>query len=248
MTPSFEQSFKKRLQIIAKERNLVPAALWQNVLAERFLVRLSTSPYCSHFVLKGGVLLAKHVKLDRETQDLDFAVARLSHEVSALRQVFDEITAIDANDGFIFSNPIIAPLEHFHMKYTGAQIKIKVQFGKAKFPLFIDLGFGDLIKVHEQNVQLLSHSKGPLFEPFVTLNCYPLAFVFAEKLETVLYRGAENSRMKDFHDLHIVFSRKMLFFSLTSPFNPCEGEIAPFAFKVFTDKKGFSYPPTSVDG
>jgi hypothetical protein len=27
-------------------------------------------------------------------------------------------------------------------------------------------------------------------------------FIFAQKLETIIYRGASNSRMKDFHDLH----------------------------------------------
>lgn len=32
--------------------------------------------------------------------------------------------------------------------------------------------------------------------------CYPQEFIFAEKLETVVYRGGANSRMKDFHDLY----------------------------------------------
>lgn len=49
---------------------------------------------------------------------------------------------------------------------------------------------------------LIGNSKGSLFEPSVTLNCYPLEFIFAEKLETVVHRGEENSRMKDFHDLY----------------------------------------------
>lgn len=209
MTSSLEQSFKKRLQIIAKERNLTPSEVWQNVIAERFLVRLCNSPYRSHFVLKGGTLLAKHVELGRETQDLDFSVVRLSNEVSTLQRVLEEIVAIEAKDGFIFAHPKVAPLEHFHMQYPGAQVKINVNFGKSKFPLFIDLGFGDLVKVHEEKILLLGNSKGPLFEPSVILKCYPLEFVFAEKLETVIYRGKENSRMKDFHDLHTLVSTEI---------------------------------------
>lgn len=92
------------------------------------------------------------------------------------------------------------------MQYPGAQVKMSVSFGKSKFPLFIDLGFGDLVKAHEQEILLLGNAKGPLFESSVTLKCYPLEFVFAEKLETVIYRGKENSRMKDFHDLYTLVS------------------------------------------
>jgi hypothetical protein len=103
-------------------------------------------------------------------------------------------------------NPVVAPLEHFHMEYPGAHVKIEVRFGKAKFPLFIDLGFGDLVQVREKELLLLSNSKGPLFEPSLTVNCYPMEFVFAEKLETAIFRGADNSRMKDFHDLYTIAS------------------------------------------
>ncbi len=201
MNSSFEQSFKKRLHNIAKERSLTPAEVWHNVIAERFLVRLCSSPYGSHFVLKGGTLLAKHLRLGRETQDLDFAVQRLGNEIHALQKVFDEIVSIQVVDGFTFVNPRVVPLDHFHMKYVGAQVRIGVHFGKAQFPLFIDLGFGDVVAVQEKNIILSANSKGPLFESSLSLQCYPLEFVFAEKLETVIHRGAENSRMKDYHDL-----------------------------------------------
>ena len=211
MTSALEQSFKKRLQLIAKERNVTPAEVWQNVITERFLVRLCRSPYHSHFVLKGGALLARYVDIGRETKDLDFTIQRLSNEISALQKIFNDIVRVDVKDGFIFMNPVVAPLEHFHMAYPGAHVKIEVRFGKAKFPLFIDLGFGDLVQVHEKEFLLLSNAKGPLFEPSLTVNCYPMEFVFAEKLETAIFRGADNSRMKDFHDLYtIASSGKML--------------------------------------
>ena len=211
MTHSLEQSFKKRLQLIAKERNATPAEVWQNVITERFLVRLCRSPYHSHFVLKGGTLLARYVDIGRETKDLDFTIQRLSNEINVLQKTFNDIVRVEIEDGFVFMNPVVAPLEHFHMEYPGAHVKIEVRFGKAKFPLFIDLGFGDLVQTQEKELLLLSNSKGPLFEPSLTVNCYPIEFVFAEKLETAIFRGANNSRMKDFHDLYtIASSRKML--------------------------------------
>ena len=211
MTSALEQSFKKRLQLIAKERNVTPAEVWQNVITERFLVRLCRSSYHSHFVLKGGTLLARYVDIGRETKDLDFTIQRLSNEISALQKTFNDIVKVEIEDGFVFMNPVVAPLEHFHMEYPGAHVKIEVRFGKSKFPLFIDLGFGDLVQVREKELLLLSNSKGPLFEPSLMVNCYPMEFVFAEKLETAIFRGADNSRMKDFHDLYtIASSGKML--------------------------------------
>jgi predicted nucleotidyltransferase component of viral defense system len=202
MTSALEQSFKKRLHLIAKERNLTPAEVWQNVIIERFLIRLCQSPYRGHFVLKGGMLLARYIHIGRETKDLDFAIQRLSNEIGILQKIFDDIVRIHVGDGFVFLNPVVAPLNHFHMEYPGAHVKIEVRFGKAKFPLFIDLGFGDLVQEHEKELLLLSNSKGPLFEPSLIVNCYPMEFVFAEKLETAIFRGADNSRMKDFHDLY----------------------------------------------
>ena len=113
MTSSQEQSFKKHLQLVAKERNLTPAEVWQNVITERFLVRLCKSPYFSHFILKGGMLLAKHVKLGRETKDLDFTIEHLSNEINLLKKVFGEITGVELKDGFLFANPVITPWNIF---------------------------------------------------------------------------------------------------------------------------------------
>ncbi len=51
---------------------------------------------------------------------------------------------------------------------------------------------------------LLSNSKGPLFEPSLTVNCYPMGFVFAKKLEATIFRGANNSRVRDFRGLYTI--------------------------------------------
>ena len=40
-----------------------------------------------------------------------------------------------------------------------------------------------------------------MFEDPISLEVYPVETIFAEKLETVISRGAANSRMKDYHDL-----------------------------------------------
>jgi len=211
MTAAFERSFKEHLNLVARERHFTPAEVWHNVIAERFLVRLCKSPYRSRFILKGGCLLARHIEIGRETKDIDFAIQRLSNEATRLQKVFAEIAAVHVDDGFLFSNPAVSSLDHLHMPYRGAHVNIEAYFGKFKFLLPVDLGFGDQVNVQEKEILLLSSSKGPLFEQSLTLNCYPMEFIFAEKLETAIFRGVENTRMKDYHDLYtLVSSRKAL--------------------------------------
>lgn len=210
MTSLLEKEFKKRLQLIAKERHLTPAVIWHNVISDRFLARLCQSPYRSNFILKGGTLLAKYLNIGRETKDLDFSIENLERNAETLHKTIEEIISIDVNDGFVFKNVRVEPLNHFHVNYPGAQIRIDSHFYQNRFSLFIDLGFGDHVKVEEKDILLLSNSKGPLFEKDISIACYPMEFVFAEKLETVVYLGAENSRMKDFHDLFSMVNEKNL--------------------------------------
>src|SRR3990167_10965540 len=66
----------------------------------------------------------------------------------------------------------------------------------------MDLGFGDRVDPIDYPIDLTATSKGPLFESKISLHCYPKEFIFAEKLETVVFRGGSNTRMKDFHDLY----------------------------------------------
>lgn len=208
MTTPLEKSFKNRLQLVARERNITPAEVWQNLVTERFLARLCKSPYCSNFILKGGTLLARHVDIGRETRDLDFSVDNLENNINTISQAIEAIISVDLEDGFEFKNVKAESLDHLHTKYPGALIRLDACFGKTRLTLFIDLDFGDHLKAKEENFLLLANSKGPIFESAVSLKCYPMEFVFAEKLETVIYRGAENSRMKDFHDLLSMVNNK----------------------------------------
>lgn len=78
----------------------------------------------------------------------------------------------------------------------------------------MDLGFGDRVDPIEQPIDLTTTSKGPLFESRISLYCYPKEFIFAEKLETIVFRGEGNTRMKDFHDLYSLISLDVLDSSL----------------------------------
>ncbi len=202
MTSDAEKSFKAKLRAIAKEKNRDPADLWQTLTLERFLVRLAKSEYAKHFVLKGGVLLSKYIEIGRETTDLDFLAQKISNEVNKLKVIFEKIATMDHHDGFSFREVKVNELVHPHMSYPGVEVAMMAYFGKTRFKVAIDIGFGDIVNPVKYTIPLTTSSKGDLFEHSVSLACYPKEFILAEKLETIIYRGSFNSRMKDFHDLY----------------------------------------------
>ncbi|CAM0117284.1 nucleotidyl transferase AbiEii/AbiGii toxin family protein [Rhabdochlamydiaceae symbiont of Dictyostelium giganteum] len=214
MTSDLEKSFKAKLRFFAQETHRDPADLWQIITLERFLVRLAQSPYHKQFILKGGVLLSKYISIGRETTDLDFLAQKINNEKYYLTTIFENIANIDLNDGFSFKGIQVKELAHPHMEYSGARASMMAYFGKTRFKVVVDIGFGDIVDPIEYKVPLATSSKGDLFEKYVCLTCYPKEFIFAEKLETIIYRGAFNSRMKDFHDLYSMISS---FLFLPSP-------------------------------
>ena len=210
MTTDLEKSFKTKLRAIAKEKNRDPSDLWQTLTLERFLVRLARSKYRDQFVLKGGILLSKYLEIGRETTDLDFLAKKISNQVSFLQVVFEEIAGTDLNDGFIFKEVKASELTHPHMGYPGVEISMMAYFGRTRFKVAIDIGFGDIVETISYKIKLTNYSKGDLFEDTVELACYPKEFIFAEKLETIIHRGSFNSRMKDFHDIFSMISSSTL--------------------------------------
>lgn len=210
MKSAIEQSIKEKIKLLAKEREATFAELWRNLILERFLTRLASSSYKEKFVLKGGSLLARYIHLGRETQDLDFFIQKLSNTEQLLKTVLQTICDIDANDSFIFEVAKIKILDHSKLAYTGAEITLQALFGATKTIMRMDLAFGDRVEPIEYPMDLTATSKGPLFESRISLYCYPKEFIFAEKLETIVFRGGGNTRMKDFHDLYSLIQLDVL--------------------------------------
>lgn len=210
MKSALEESIKEKIKALAKERKVTFAELWRNLILERFLARISHSPYKERFVLKGGTLLAKYIPLGRETQDLDFLIQKLSNTEESLKNIIREICGIDTNDSFTFELSKIKILDHSQLQYTGAEVTLQAFFGATKTTIRLDLGFGDRVNPIDIPINLTKTPKGPLFESKISLYCYPKEFIFAEKLETVVFRGSSNTRMKDFHDLYSLIYLQVL--------------------------------------
>ena len=120
-----------------------------------------------------------------------------------LKCVFAEIMSIPMEDAIRFDLELLsAGYIREDDQYGGVRVTTVAYMGKAKIPVQVDVGIGDAItptaRVSEYPLLLstLPHAK---------MRMYPPETSVAEKLETLVKRGIENSRMKDFYDLKVLF-------------------------------------------
>mgnify|MGYP001164583503 FL=1 len=84
-------SIRQRLLSKARETGRPFSELLQYFAMERFLYRLSKSPYADNFILKGALMLTVwEAPLTRPTMDIDF-LGRIENSVETLVKVTREI-------------------------------------------------------------------------------------------------------------------------------------------------------------
>lgn len=203
-----EQALKDRIQTIAREKGIHFNTCWKQLVLERFLARLSSSPHSHKFIFKGGFLLAYLMKIGRETVDLDFLLTRMKVEENELREVIEQMISASSSDGFAFSFSGIELLQQPHMEYPGYRVTLKTAFGKMRDKVQVDVGIGDIVEPVTRKIQLIQYRGKSLFEEAVSIPVYPVETIFAEKLETIISKGVGNSRMKDYHDLILLIQAK----------------------------------------
>lgn len=64
---AIEQSIKEKVKNIAAKQGRTFNNVWQEVVLERWLARLATSPYRTNFIFKGAMCLLRYIELQRET-------------------------------------------------------------------------------------------------------------------------------------------------------------------------------------
>ena len=207
-----EQSLKEKLKNVAKEKNLSFYDVWHQFLLERVLVRLSRSQYSNEFIFKGGLLLARYIKIGRETRDIDLLAYSLKIEEKNITKAFKHISAIYTNDKFRFSFYNISQHNETHMNYPRFRVKLNATFGNMKGQVQIDIASGDIVKPRQKSFESFTRYSGKaIFEENISLKVYPVETIFAEKLETIISIGEINSRMRDYHDLVLLCRENNLF-------------------------------------
>lgn len=201
MSKELEQSLKDRVREIAKEQGRTFNDVWKTLVLERFLVRLSRSQYLNRLIFKGGMLLSKYLPLRRETVDLDFLAKGIRAEAAAIHEAISSVLQVPIEDGFTFASINVAEALQPHMDYQGYSVTAVARIGGTKTTISLDIGVGDVVEPQDKAIALTRTKARPVYEDAVSLKVYPPEFIFSEKLETIHYRGAMNSRMKDFYDL-----------------------------------------------
>lgn len=196
-----EEALKTRLKFIAAEKNMMFNQIWKQLLLERFLARLSSSNHHEKFIFKGGLLLASYINIGRETTDIDFMLRNLHSEEENIKNTVNEIIAMNIEEDINFRWHKMEALKQPHMPYPGFRVSLHAQFGKMKDGIQIDIGVGDVVIPEEKTYLPFLYKGQPMFTGEITLLAYPIETIFSEKLESIISRGALNSRMKDYHDL-----------------------------------------------
>ena len=194
-------SITARLHNLARTFNWNYNYLLLRYANERFLYRLSISPYADKFILKGSTLFIvwQNGNAYRHTMDADFMYYGNS-DGAYLKSVFSEICKMSTDaDGMVYDAESIAvePIR-IDNEYGGSCVTVKASLGNARVPLQFDVGIGDAITPEPESLPfpVLLNGTAPV------LRTYPKATVIAEKTHAMVTRGEQNSRMKDFADLY----------------------------------------------
>lgn len=191
---------KSLIKKISKEKNISAQILLQNYMLERFLERISNSKYKDNYILKGGFLIASMIGVDiRSTMDMDATIKGYPLNEERIIEMIDDIIAIPLKDKITFDRGGIEEIREKD-EYVGYRISLIGNYDKMVVPLKLDITTGDKItpKEIEYRYNLM------LEERSINILAYNLSTILAEKLETVIVRGDQNTRLRDYYDIFIL--------------------------------------------
>jgi len=195
-------SVRQRLLNLSRSRKEDFNLILTRYAVERFLYRLSQSNHADIFVLKGAMLIAILIgKAHRPTRDLDL-LGFGDPEAQAIRKIIREICqAKVAKDGLEYDADSVEIEEiRGNQEYPGQRVKINAKLGNAKVNIQVDIGFGDAIT---PKAKIISYPVLLDF-PAPRIRAYNKETQIAEKLQSMVFLGMANSRMKDFYDIFIL--------------------------------------------
>ena len=192
-------SIRAKANNIAKQIGIAPQAVLQAYFAERFLARLAKSEYAGCAAIKGGTLMSSLFGIaERTTMDIDTTFIGLPGDETSIRTIIERVCGVDAADGIVFRATGSTPIKKDD-DYGGFGFSLLAELGTIRLSIGIDVTVGDAIT--------------PAPEPFlypailesgasIRLLAYTTETILAEKLQTMLKRGAMTTRPRDFYDIY----------------------------------------------
>lgn len=191
---------KAVIKNLAKDKHISAQLLMQNFLLERLLERISVSKYQKSFILKGGFLIAAMVGLDtRTTMDMDATLNGWPLNEESVKRMFLDICDIDLQDDITFELKKISEIRE-RDEYNGYRVSLTANYSPMAVPLKLDITTGDKITPKE----IEYHFKLLLEDREISVLTYNLETIMAEKLETIVSRGDQSTRLRDYYDVYIL--------------------------------------------
>jgi len=201
-------STKEKLKNIAVQKNIEFQHVQRQYVYERFLYRLSLSPYCHNLIIKGAMLLiAYKVAASRPTKDIDLLGKSIPNNEDEIRDIIKAIIQIPYNDGITFDAESIHTANIVEGdEYHGIRVKFDGFMDRSRIRLHIDIGFGDKIVNGPIQIEFPVILNYPAPKVYV----YSLESAIAEKFEAIVSLQLTTSRMKDFYDIIFLSDSKHL--------------------------------------
>ena len=191
---------KTLIKNMAKEKNIAAQLVLQNYMLERFLERVSLSDYKDKYIIKGGFLISSMVGLSsRATMDMDATIKGYPVNEDSVRKMIEDIIAIHIEDDISFELKSIGEIREGD-EYTGYRVALSANYPPMAVPLKLDITTGDKITPKEIKYEY----RLMMEERTIQVLAYNLETVLAEKLETVISRGDQNTRPRDYYDIFIL--------------------------------------------
>lgn len=171
-------------------------------VVERWLARLSRSPYVDDFVLKGGMLLAAF-GTRRPTVDADTLARNISADQGSVATRIASIAALpDPDDGVEFvAGTLTTSTIRENAAYLGVRAVMTARIATAQVRFRLDISFGDPVTPAPQMIEL--PALRPRTAPVRVLG-YPIETVLAEKISTAIELGAASTRVRDWADIYVL--------------------------------------------
>ena len=194
---------KDKLKNIAVKRNLDFNTLLRLYMYDRFIERLAVSKYRDNFILKGGFYLSTLFGLEsRSTKDIDTAIKDANFTKENVEEMIKSIISIDINDGALINFVEIGNI-HEEDQYGGFRVILSVKVDTIRENFQIDIATGDPITPKP----VVYKYRPILGDSYVNVWSYNIETVIAEKLETILRRAEANSRIRDYYDLYLIYTK-----------------------------------------
>ena len=103
-------------------------------MLERFLERVSLSPYRENFIIKGGFLIASMVGLgSRATMDMDATIKGYPVNKETIQNMIKEILAVPVDDDISFEFRNIGEIREGD-EYTGYRVALTANYENMAVP------------------------------------------------------------------------------------------------------------------